>query len=1177
MKIKIAGYKWKPKHLNELKCLKKRIEGFLKEHAAAKRYQIDGKLENEAEKWFRESQFPQNYLKNANKEPIIILRDDIGFPFELLMVDGVFLGQKYNIYRETSLPYQPNRNFKICYQFEENDEAYQYYQYIENTFPLELMEPVSENISANVFHVSGHFEKREKEKILTRSINKNVVLFFNSCSTFEYRNRGRIKSLAHCILSYFAIPLENPRSVEDFPYFFYQYLLGGEDISTAFLKARRKYIDHTGCLTPLLFTLITADPRAHIFHTPYCLHHKEIEKQIKRVEKDIHQIRNNRKYPLFLFECTGNKKKTLQSLLNIEPMKKAHELHELTRNQTKNNKKFLQGGLNQWVSGSVGQKERSVEGEKVRSSKRRLKASKPCMPANSHELSSIRHLDAFAADAVHLKKPSVGPKGLIGPPCHGAPWPPEARNIWIHGEKAGIGKTFLLYQVFQLFKYGKFKGPFFISFKEDPGLRRLHLKNLEQYLYHYLKIDNEAKQLPRNGKKYLLLVDAIENNSYFYHHFDRFVDELKEIFGACRIIVASRERCPLEDFWELSMEIIPGDANARRLRASYNIENNIKLPDIPLAYRLFSGIRGRSENHLEMNKSRIFSEFILRYQEKAIESNPFGVMPETFQRFLAILAFCQFKTGTVTQRQFIEALKQFKQDHLQDIDWWIYDKERKSYRDAESICGFLLSTHIIVRDNDDLVFIHDSFYEYLLAYYFSWQGVDEVDEDEISQFMFTEVPDYMKELVISGIYAGNFPPGYLRLVFDRLFYVRDYQSIEEILSKQENQELIKTSDQLWYCLVKGCYFARNPVKNIDELRAFQVIDEFTQPDTFFNMEKLKQGNRSLLETCFALLNILFDNNLLEEFFRLAEVLTGVFPTLEIYGLLSRGYLKINQIDKGLEYLKLKEQEIQSSPGNEKHRIRLHAEKGLLYYYKYLETRNHDYFDRGIDELTKAENHYKSDKREEGNYLFTLREFLRFYLAGKNQEEFARVIQRINNIGSKDHPKTDYIPYLQGMAAIEMEENIDAGINYLLAGAAGFYENQLLFESAVACLWAFYYCGDSQKKTEYLTEAIHIFNELEEKRNKIKKYWAPFDEYLKVTRGALFEKTAPLDAVKHPQKLFIRGVYLDDSCSGNNEGKKVPGFSNPYDRLKGILEQVDEDVLAYSHQFRDVLEDIVLVA
>jgi hypothetical protein len=1144
MKIKIAGYTWKPKHLSELKCLKKRIEDFLREHAAAKRYRIDSTLENEAEKWFRESQFPANYLKNAKKEPIIILRDDIGFPFELLMADGVFLGQKYNIYRETSAPYQPNQNFKICYQFEENDEAYQYYRNIENTFPLELMEPVSENISSNVFHVSGHFEKGEKEKILNRSIDRNVVLFFNSCGTFEYRNRAPIKSLAHCILSYFAIPLEDPRSVEDFPYFFYRYLLGGENISTAFLKARRKYIDQTGCLTPLLFTLFTSDPRAFIFHTPYSGHHKEIEKQIKRFVKDIHQIRDGRKYPLFLFECPGDKKKTLQSILNLETMKREGEKTDGGRQttddrgqvmaETTSNEKLLRG-VQKREAGKIG----------------------------SWEVERTDDRGQVTFETTFSEKFLRGGPGGAAFSKKSPPWPPEARNIWIHGEKAGIGKTFLLYQVFQLFKYGKFKGPFFISFKDDRGLRHLCLKNLRQYLYQYLKIDNETKQLPRNGKKYLLLVDAIENNSYFYHHFDEFVDELKQIFGACRIIVASRERCPLEDFWELSMEIAPGDINARRLRASYGIENNIKLPDIPLAYRLFSRVRDRSDNQPGINKSRLFAEFILRYQEKAMQSNPFGVMPETFQRYLAILAFGRFKTGGVTQGQFIEALRQFKQEHHQDIDWWLYDKERKSYRDAESICGFLLSTHIIIRDKNVLAFIHDSFYEYLLAYYFSWQGVDQVDENEISQLMFTEIPDYMKELVTPGIYAGNFSTVYLRLVFDRLFYIRDYQSIEEILSEPGNQELIKTSEQLRYCLVKGCYYARNPVKNIDEPRAFQVVDEFTQPNSFFSMEKLRQGNRPLLETCFALLNILFDNNLLEEFFRLAEVLTGVFPTLEIYGLLSRGYLKIKQTDKSLEYLELKEQEIRSAPGNEKHQVRLHAEKALLYYYKYLETQDRDYFDQGLAELTRAENYYQSDKKEEGNYLFTLREFLRYYLAGKNPGEFARVMQRIDNLGIKDHPKTDYIPYLLGMAAIELEENLDTGISFLLKGAAGFYDNRLLFESAVVYLWAFYYCSDSQKKTEYLTEAIHILNELEEKRNKIKKYWAPFDEFLKMTRGALFEKTAPLDPL---QKLFIKGAYTGDRCSGEN----------PYDRLKGVLEQVDEEVLAYSHQLRDALQDIVLI-
>jgi amino acid adenylation domain-containing protein len=48
---------------------------------------------------------------------------------------------------------------------------------------------------------------------------------------------------------------------------------------------------------------------------------------------------------------------------------------------------------------------------------------KPVLTAEryGHELYNNRHFDAFTADTVHLKKPSVGPKGLIGPSCHGAP------------------------------------------------------------------------------------------------------------------------------------------------------------------------------------------------------------------------------------------------------------------------------------------------------------------------------------------------------------------------------------------------------------------------------------------------------------------------------------------------------------------------------------------------------------------------------------------------------------------------------------------------------------------------------------------------------------------------------------------------------------------------------------
>jgi hypothetical protein len=66
-------------------------------------------------------------------------------------------------------------------------------------------------------------------------------------------------------------------------------------------------------------------------------------------------------------------------------------------------------------------KGRRVEGEKVRSLKRRLKASIPRVQATFHQLHDIRNFVAFTANSVNLKKPSGGPKGLIGPPCHGAP------------------------------------------------------------------------------------------------------------------------------------------------------------------------------------------------------------------------------------------------------------------------------------------------------------------------------------------------------------------------------------------------------------------------------------------------------------------------------------------------------------------------------------------------------------------------------------------------------------------------------------------------------------------------------------------------------------------------------------------------------------------------------------
>jgi hypothetical protein len=62
-------------------------------------------------------------------------------------------------------------------------------------------------------------------------------------------------------------------------------------------------------------------------------------------------------------------------------------------------------------------KVRRVEGEKLR----RSKASIPSVQRTFHQLHDILHFAVFSAGPILLKKPSVGPKGLIGPPCHGAP------------------------------------------------------------------------------------------------------------------------------------------------------------------------------------------------------------------------------------------------------------------------------------------------------------------------------------------------------------------------------------------------------------------------------------------------------------------------------------------------------------------------------------------------------------------------------------------------------------------------------------------------------------------------------------------------------------------------------------------------------------------------------------
>jgi hypothetical protein len=87
---------------------------------------------------------------------------------------------------------------------------------------------------------------------------------------------------------------------------------------------------------------------------------------------------------------------------------------------------------------------------KVRGLKRRLKASIPFVYTTSHRLYNIRHFVAFTAALVQLKKPSGDPKGLIGPPCHGAPWLPEASRG--NSRKISRNRAHLLKYRFLFFK-----------------------------------------------------------------------------------------------------------------------------------------------------------------------------------------------------------------------------------------------------------------------------------------------------------------------------------------------------------------------------------------------------------------------------------------------------------------------------------------------------------------------------------------------------------------------------------------------------------------------------------------------------------------------------------------------------------------------------------------------------
>jgi hypothetical protein len=87
---------------------------------------------------------------------------------------------------------------------------------------------------------------------------------------------------------------------------------------------------------------------------------------------------------------------------------------------TEDGRQMKQPLIKSFCGGIMRMKGGRVEGEKVRNSKLRLKASKHSLHANYNVLYDFQQFCAFLDDSVQSKKPSRWPKALIGSPCHGA-------------------------------------------------------------------------------------------------------------------------------------------------------------------------------------------------------------------------------------------------------------------------------------------------------------------------------------------------------------------------------------------------------------------------------------------------------------------------------------------------------------------------------------------------------------------------------------------------------------------------------------------------------------------------------------------------------------------------------------------------------------------------------------
>jgi len=951
---------------SDLKNLKDDIGSFFINNYSED-YIIDEKLKNEAERWYNLCcdilGLLDRELEELDNGDIIEIKDEIGFPFEILRSNGFFLGEKFRIFRSSGEDKNKElMDFSIATLFDQDKDERN--NRIEETILIKPDELNNKIYNQSIIFISGHFDNLI-DTISNYSFNKNSFLFFNVCNSFNTIDilNGEYKKYA---LSYFDIPIDPDYKIfDEFPIYFFNDLIEGEKIIDSFWDARNYIISKYKSALPLLFSLFIPNQNDTHFKVFMKKNRKEVLKNIEQKFSliPINNINNviMSEYPDILFDHS-EKQKNLQYIINDK----------------KNIKKY----------------------------------------------------------------------------------------IWIKGEKSGSGKTTLLLKQYLKFQYTKF--PIFFSFSEY-GLKEVSLEEFKEVIVQKLGHE-EIVELKKSNIKPLIFIDKIDLNNDIYEKQKQFINEIETIFGYSTIVINSKKDNKIEEFYTLNME---NKDYFEEVKKYYNISDRIKIPEFPIFYAIASksGIN-EIDNKTSLNKSEILKGYIVKISEGLIDKNVNDYKDKSIFYLLSLIAYFISESNN-TDKDIEIKFDEFKGTNDSWKSLWIYHKKRDCPLESDDILELLLKIGVICKNADrNIEFVHSSFYEFFLANYYFWK----YEENPVysKDLKYTEIPDYMLELLGKSD-MSNFSDTYIKIILERLFYIRNYEKIDIII--KDNIEVFERSQKLLNVLIPGYYFAR---KEVNAVKVFYDLK-------IFEKHERKDNNGEYSDSFFDILNVFFDNWIMDDFFQLAHFLEDKIENkVKIYGILSRGYLKIGNLYKSSFYLEKKEQNIREEEKEDKNRLR--NEKGLLHFFKFKKHKNEENYNSGMDELTKAVTLYK-DIKEEGNYLFTLREKLCFYLeanleAKKKKEEITKLKNEIDKIGNKGHPRNDYINFLFGLADIKLFENKDEGLIKIKNAAKAFEDIKLEFEATVVYLFLLWYSKDD----EALIKAKNVFKKLKKKRNDILKYW-----------------------------------------------------------------------------------------